>query len=199
MITQPKLTDIRYWVFDMDGTLTQPVHDFPSIKRALEIPQEADILAHLAALPKEEATAKHAWLIDHERVLAENAKPALGAVELVNKLKQQNYRLAILTRNDRELAHITLKAIGLDDCFESDYILGRDEAPPKPSPEGLLKIAEKWQVKPQQTLIIGDYLHDVACGKNANTHTLLVNQTDNLWPELVDWYYPNCQLLLTDL
>lgn len=33
----------RHWVFDMDGTLTVAVHDFAAIRRALEIPAEADI------------------------------------------------------------------------------------------------------------------------------------------------------------
>ena len=66
----------RHWVFDMDGTLTVAVHDFEAIKRALEIPPEHDILHHLAALPAAEAAAKHAWLLEHERELAEAAQRA---------------------------------------------------------------------------------------------------------------------------
>ena len=51
----PTLQSCRHWVFDMDGTLTVAVHDFPAIKRALGIPQDDDILHHLAALPADEA------------------------------------------------------------------------------------------------------------------------------------------------
>ncbi|MFO6004417.1 hypothetical protein ACLBTR_28450, partial [Pseudomonas aeruginosa] len=29
-----RLADIRHWVFDMDGTLTRAVHDFPAICRS---------------------------------------------------------------------------------------------------------------------------------------------------------------------
>ena len=47
----PALADLRHWVFDLDGTLTVPVHDFALIRRALDIPADADILGHLAALP----------------------------------------------------------------------------------------------------------------------------------------------------
>ena len=43
------ITEVRHWVFDMDGTLTIAVHDFAAIRRALEIPEEDDILHHLAA------------------------------------------------------------------------------------------------------------------------------------------------------
>lgn len=72
------LVDIRHWVFDMDGTLTIAVHDFAAIRVALAIPAEDDILTHLAALPAEEAAAKHAWLLEHERDLALGSRPAPG-------------------------------------------------------------------------------------------------------------------------
>ncbi|HEY8331398.1 MAG TPA: HAD family hydrolase, partial [Pseudomonas sp.] len=65
------LPQLRHWVFDMDGTLTVAVHDFAAIRRALEIPPQDDILAHLAALPAELAAAKHAWLLAHEQTLAQ--------------------------------------------------------------------------------------------------------------------------------
>ncbi|MCD7082313.1 HAD family hydrolase, partial [Pseudomonas sp. MAFF 311095] len=80
------LADVRHWVFDMDGTLTVAVHDFAAIRVALEIPPEEDILTHLAALPAEVAAAKHAWLLEHERELAQGSVAAEGAVELVREL-----------------------------------------------------------------------------------------------------------------
>ena len=141
-----KLSAARHWVFDMDGTLTLAVHDFEAIKRVLDIPLEHDILHHLAALPEDEAAAKHAWLLEHERELALNARPAAGAIELVRALQSRDCRLGILTRNAHELALLTLQAIGLGDCFATADILGRDEAPPKPHPGGLLQLAERWQV-----------------------------------------------------
>lgn len=136
------LQQVRHWVFDMDGTLTLAVHDFLAIKRALDIPLQDDILSHLAALPSDVSAAKHAWLLEHERELALASQPAPGAVALVRELAARGYRLGILTRNARELAHVTLEAIGLADCFAVDDVLGRDEAPPKPDPGGLLKLAQ---------------------------------------------------------
>lgn len=189
------LSQVRHWVFDMDGTLTLAVHDFPAIKRALEIPLEDDILSHLAALPSEVSAAKHAWLLEHERELALASQPAPGAVELVRELAGRGYRLGILTRNARELAHVTLKAIGLADCFAVDDVLGRDEAPPKPDPGGLLKLAGAWEVQPSQMVMVGDYRFDLDCGRAAGTHTVLVNLPENPWPELTDWYALDCVAL----
>lgn len=189
------LSQVRHWVFDMDGTLTLAVHDFPAIKRALEIPLEDDILSHLAALPSEVSAAKHAWLLEHERELALASQPAPGAIELVRELAGRGYRLGILTRNARELAHVTLEAIGLADCFAVEDVLGRDEAPPKPDPGGLLKLARAWDVQPSQMVMVGDYRFDLDCGRAAGTHTVLVNLPENPWPELTDWYAVDCVAL----
>lgn len=189
------LAAIRHWVFDMDGTLTVAVHDFAAIREALGIPAQDDILTHLAALPAEEAAAKHAWLLEHERDLAIASKPAPGAVELVRELAGRGYRLGILTRNARELAHVTLEAIGVADCFPVESILGRDEAPPKPHPDGLLKLAEAWAVEPAKMVMVGDYRFDLDCGRAAGTRTVLVNLPDNPWPELVDWHVADCRAL----
>jgi len=189
------LADIRNWVFDMDGTLTVAVHDFAAIREALEIPPADDILTHLAALPAAEAEAKHAWLLEHERDLAVASTAATGAVELVRELAGRGCRLGILTRNARELAHVTLEAIGLADCFAVEHILGRDEAAPKPNPDGLLKIASSWGVAPSELVMVGDYRFDLDCGRAAGARTVLVNLPDNPWPELVDWHAADCRAL----
>ncbi|MEC4560928.1 HAD family hydrolase [Pseudomonas inefficax] len=186
---------LRNWVFDMDGTLTVAVHDFAAIRVALDIPAEHDILTHLAALPADEAAAKHAWLLEHERDLAIASTAAAGAVELVRELAERGCRLGILTRNARELAHVTLEAIGLADCFPVEHILGRDEAAPKPSPDGLLKIANAWGVPPGELVMVGDYRFDLDCGRAAGARTVLVNLPDNPWPELVDWHAADCRAL----
>ena len=189
------LGEVRNWVFDMDGTLTVAVHDFAAIREALEIPPEDDILTHLAALPAAEAAAKHAWLLEHERDLAIASRAAPGAVALVRELAARGCTLGILTRNARELAHVTLQAIGLADCFAVEHVLGRDDAPPKPHPGGLLQLAHAWGVAPAEMVMVGDYRFDLDCGRAAGTRTVLVNLPDNPWPELVDWHAADCRAL----
>ncbi|WP_312237676.1 HAD family hydrolase [Stenotrophomonas sp.] len=192
------LSAMRHWVFDMDGTLTVAVHDFQQIKRALAIPLEEDILAHLAALPTEQADAKHAWLLAHERDLAEGARAAPGAVALVRALHAAGCRLGILTRNARELAQVTLQAIGLADVFDEADIVGRDEATPKPSPAGLQYFVQRWQIDPQQVVMVGDHRFDLECGRAAGTRTLLVNAPHNSWPGLACWHRADCGDVLAE-
>lgn len=194
-----RLQHARHWVFDMDGTLTLAVHDFEAIKRALDIPASDDILHHLAALPADEAAAKHAWLLEHERELALAAQPAPGALALVRELQQRDCRLGILTRNAHELALLTLQAIGLGDCFATADVVGRDEAPPKPHPGGLLHLAEQWRVAPQQLVMVGDYRFDLDCARAAGAFGVLVNLPENPWPELTDHFAVDCHALLNHL
>ncbi|MEK1904594.1 MAG: HAD family hydrolase [Pseudomonas sp.] len=193
------LLSARHWVFDMDGTLTIAVHDFAAIKRALGIPQDHDILHHLAALPEAEAQAKHAWLLEHERELAIASVAAPGAVELVRALHARGIRLGILTRNAHELALLTLAAIGLGDCFASADVIGRDEAIPKPDPDGLLQLAARWGVAPGELVMVGDYRFDLDCARAAGAFSVLVNLADNPWPELTDAFAVDCHALLATL
>ncbi|MEN4939575.1 MULTISPECIES: HAD family hydrolase [unclassified Stenotrophomonas] len=196
MVEVSGLPAIRHWVFDMDGTLTVAVHDFQRIKRDLAIPPDDDILTHLAALPAEEAAAKHAWLLAHERALAGAAQPAPGAVALIRALHAAGCRLGILTRNARELAEVTLQAIGVGDVFAREDIIGRDEAEPKPSPAGLRYFVERWQVDPAQVVMVGDYRFDLECGRAAGTRTVLVNTPDNPWPGMACWHLADCGQVL---
>lgn len=156
---------LRHWVFDLDGTLTRAVHDFAAIRSALEIEPNADILQHLASLPQAVAAQKHAWLLEHERQLAQQAQPAQGAVELLNYLHEQGAQLAILTRNARELALLSLKVLGVAQYFAAPCIIGRDEAAPKPDPQGLQHLAAHWQVTPKQLVLVGDFHFDLACAR----------------------------------
>ena len=192
------LADAWHWVFDMDGTLTIAVHDFPAIKRALDIPPDDDILHHLAALPADEAAGKRAWLLEHERELAYAATAAAGARELLHALRERGCRLGVLTRNAHELALVTLQAVGMGDYFASDDILGRDEAPPKPDPGGLLHLADRWSVAPSELVMVGDYRFDLECAKAAGARSVLVNLPENLWPELTDLHARDC-LQLRDM
>ncbi|WP_369942966.1 HAD family hydrolase [Xanthomonas medicagonis] len=189
------LRGVRHWVFDMDGTLTCAVHDFALIRRALGIPEQADILEHLAALPVEQAAAKHAWLFEHERALALQAVAAPGAVALLRALRGAGCTLGVLTRNAQELARVTLREIGVEHLFEDASILGRDEAPPKPHPGGLQQLAARWGVASRSLVMLGDHEYDLQCGRHAGATTVLLH-ADNPWPALADLHFADCAALL---
>ena len=189
------LARIEHWIFDMDGTLTIAAHDFVAIKRALDIAAHEDILDHLAALPSAQQQAKRAWLFEHEAGLARASRQAPGAVPLLRALHARSCRLGILTRNDHALAKLTLDAIGVGDLFDDDHIIGRDEADPKPSPAGIHRHLDRWQLGPAQAVMVGDHRMDLAAGRAAGTHTVLVNTLGDPWPGMADWRFADCAAL----
>jgi HAD superfamily hydrolase (TIGR01509 family) len=178
----------KHWIFDLDGTLTIAVHDFKSIKEALGVPAEADILSHLDSLPAEESAQRHKKLDNIERVLSEQAVAASGARELLSLLIQDNCKIGILTRNTHEVARLTLKYAGLGEYFtEPAFIIGRRDAAPKPDPEGALQLASLWGATPGEIIVTGDYLYDLLCGKNLGSATVHVDPTGEFrWSEFAD-------------
>jgi HAD superfamily hydrolase (TIGR01549 family) len=148
---------------------------------------DLDILHFLASLPSAEAAARHARLIEIEYELADKTAAAPGAGRLLDQLLRRDARVGILTRNTREIALHTLGLIGLKGYFTSDDILGRDEAAPKPHPEGIEKLLATWGNVPDETVMVGDYLFDLQVGRAAGTATIHVDRSRAFrWPELAD-------------
>jgi HAD superfamily hydrolase (TIGR01509 family) len=176
-----------HWIFDLDGTLTLPVHDFAFIRRELGVPDGNDILVYLASLSADTVAPLHARLDEIEHELAERATAAPGAHELVERLSRSGVRLGILTRNSREIAMTTLAAIGCREYFRDEEIIGRGEALPKPDPDGILKLAERWGTSPQRSVMVGDYLFDLQAGRAAGAATVHVARPDGqVWPDCTD-------------
>jgi len=177
----------RHWVFDLDGTLTRPVHDFALIRASLEVPDGADILAHLASLSAEEARPFNDRLDGIERELITRTDAAPGAHDLVEYLAGRGCSLGILTRNSREIALLTLEHIGLAPYFPAEGVLGRDEALPKPDPDGIRRLARFWGVAAGALVMVGDYLYDLQAGQAAGAATIHIHgPLVRRWPEWTD-------------
>jgi HAD superfamily hydrolase (TIGR01509 family) len=177
----------QFWIFDLDGTLTVPVHDFEYIRRELEIPANADILGHLDSLPVLEASKRHSRLQEMELELARTALPSPGAVETLEILYQLGAQVGIVTRNDKNIALLTLETIGIGHYFVSKNVLGRSEAPPKPDPAGIQHLLSGWGADPTEAVMVGDYLFDLQAGRSAGTTTVHVGRPDGqFWPEFTD-------------
>ncbi|MCP3871159.1 MAG: HAD family hydrolase [Gammaproteobacteria bacterium] len=177
----------RYWIFDMDGTLTVAQHDFDAIRAELDLPLNEPILEALDRLPAIQADARMRQLDAIELDLAASARAQEGAGELLEQLCRQAFHLGILTRNARGSAMKTLASCGLDKFFSDEDVISRGCVRPKPDPDGIHRLLNRWQGHPDQTVMIGDFLFDVQCGRNAGTTTVYFDpQGDNLWNEYAD-------------
>ncbi len=164
-----------HWIFDLDGTLTVAIHDFDAIRTELGLPQGQFILEALAARPEGERRRLLTQLDGIELRLARSAVPQPGAEALLGALAARGARLGILTRNSRRNAFETLHAAGLQRYFADDCVLGREQAPPKPSPAGAQRLLEGWKAAAGSAVMVGDYEFDLVCGRAAGATTVYLD------------------------
>jgi HAD superfamily hydrolase (TIGR01549 family) len=176
------------WIFDMDGTLTIANHDFEAIRVALDIPKDRPILEALAELPPAEAKPRWEKLYQIEWEIAQTTQAQPGAGELLERLRSlHDNRIGILTRNSKSIAQATLAACGLLEFFEPEAILSRDCCAPKPQPDGILQILQRWEATPDRGVMVGDYVFDLLAGRNAGTATVHLDVTGSFeWLEHTD-------------
>ena len=193
--------DIKYWIFDMDGTLTNSAHDFVHIRAELGLDSSEPILEALHAMPSEEASPLWRKLDELELFYADQATIKSGAHELLDFLRATGAEMAILTRNTMPVVHHTLDACGIADYFTEPLIFDRDRCQPKPSPDGILRLLEMWQVGPQQAVMVGDFLYDLQAGSAAGVTTVHVDNSDgdDSWPEYTDIRVESLQHLMAHL
>lgn len=177
----------QHWIFDLDGTLTVPAHDFTAMRRELGFPLDCDILGHLAALPPEQERAKRLQLNQIEDEVARRSQLADGADELLKTLSEQGVSMGILTRNSRDNALITLNAIGLLDYFDHVCVLGREETLPKPDPQGIHYLLDHWGTTSENAVMVGDYLYDMLTARAAGVGSVHLDTGGEFaWPEHTD-------------
>lgn len=179
-------TNKHYWIFDLDGTLTQPVHDFVHIRNELGIPQGEDILATINGYEARRRCEALQRLDELEGYYASLAKQAPGAIELVGMLHEKGCKLGILTRNAKPFARVSLDSIGVGEFFDTQHILGRDEALPKPSPDGINFLLNQWKGNAHQAVMVGDYHFDLLAGRSASVMTVHVDDSARQWPDDTD-------------
>ena len=157
----------RHWVFDLDATLTTPTQDFDVLRRDLGMPAAAPVLEWIAAQESHRATQLleqvHRW----ERRHAERARAAPHALALLGHLRDLGHRLGIVTRNSQPLAMVTLQACGLSEFFESEEVIGREDAAAKPSPAGIERLLTRWAARPEDAVMVGDYRFDLEAARAA--------------------------------
>jgi HAD superfamily hydrolase (TIGR01509 family) len=181
------LKDRDCWIFDLDGTLTVDLHDFEAIQRELGLKEDARLLEHLASLPPDEAAPLRRKLEAWELDVAQRSEARPHARELVLALRGRGASVAILTRNSRHHATVTLESAGLSDLFPRELVITRDDGPAKPDPYGILHLMERVAASPTRSLIVGDYLFDLEAGRRAGVATVHLDPTGaHRWPDHAD-------------
>ena len=177
----------RAVIFDLDGTLTEPVLDFDAIRAEIGLPERVPILEHLEGLTIAERARAEKIMLRHERAAIAQATLADGCADLLGHLRGLEIPIAILTRNVREVVETFARMF----TFQFQAVYTREDGPPKPSPAGALSLCREMGVAPAQTLAVGDYKYDVMAGRDAGCRTALVSPATLAPHELVEWGSPD--------
>ena len=175
----------RAVIFDLDGTLTEPLLDFDAMRAEIGLAPGLPILEQLDAGDAALRARAEGVLRRHERAAIARATLAEGCLELLAHLAALGIPSAILTRNVREVVETFQDKFSLR--FAAAYT--REDGPPKPSPAGALALCAAMGAAPADTLAVGDYKFDILAGRRAGCVTALVARTPPA--DLADWGPPD--------
>ncbi len=163
-------------IFDLDGTITKPIIDFPALKSELGLNPDQFILEYMDSLQGEKLTEANRILEKHELKAAYSAKPNDYFPQIWDFIKNKKMKTALLTRNSRKAVEITLEKLGVS----FDAIITREDALPKPSPQPVLLISKRLEIGLKDIILVGDFKFDILCGKNAGVTTVLLTNGKEL-------------------
>jgi phosphoglycolate phosphatase len=129
-------------------------------------------------LTPEQSQAMHARALavferEYHAVNGEFAELFPGVIEGLEAFKAKGLRMAVVTNKPCQFAFPLLDAKGLTPYFE--LVLGGDSLPQrKPDPAPLLHVAEKFGLRPEEVLAIGDSSNDAQAARAAGMPVFLV-------------------------
>ncbi|MBM4421824.1 MAG: HAD family hydrolase [Chloroflexi bacterium] len=116
----------------------------------------------LNATEAERAVAA-AWFMPDAMALA---KPLTDIPMLFRELKRASVKIAIATTDDREPTDAMIGGFGLREFVDAS-VCADDGLPVKPAPDMIISICNRLGVPPEQTVMVGDSIHDMRMGRAA--------------------------------
>ena len=113
-----------------------------------------------------------------------------GALEIINYLKSNDYKIAIATSSPRHKLDMQLKIHSLQNIFDA-IICADDVERSKPDPDIFLKAAKKLNKRPEQCIVIEDSPSGIIAAYSAQM--LPFHVEDLLAPTYEIIKYSNCQ------
>ena len=162
---------IKTVIFDLDGTITEPFFDFDLIREEMGLSKDSGpILEAMEKMAPDQRHRVEGILKSYEdRAVSESALNE-GARKTLDALRSRGINIGILTRNKR----CNAVAIAQKHNLQFDAIVDREDGPVKPDAFGVLKLCKQFDIPPEQSLVVGDYLFDILSAKAAGAIAVLL-------------------------
>lgn len=182
---------IQHICFDLDGTLTDSINTiFQATVKTLEhlnIPNNLSIAEFRKIIGyhfQDMFDSLNIPVADFEEYitiyksyysqLMDLSSVFPSVAETLKSLKDMEIKISLCTTKVQDQADKVVKSFQIDEFFS--LVLGRREnIANKPSAEPLLFICNELNVKPENTLMVGDTELDIRCGKSAGAKTCAVS------------------------
>ncbi|MGD0460981.1 MAG: HAD family hydrolase [Tepidisphaeraceae bacterium] len=160
----------RAVLFDMDGTLTEPMLDFPRIKAEMGI-GPGPILESLAQLDESRRPLAEAVLLRHEKTAAEQSRLNDGCHDLLAWLRSRKIAMALITRNSR----ISAATVTARHALNFGALITREDGPFKPNPFSLALACRRLGVSHEEAWMVGDGQYDVEAALAAQIRAVWIS------------------------
>lgn len=158
-------------IFDLDGTITQPFFDFDAIRKEMGLkPDAGPILELMEKMTPRKRAEVEKILHYHEQKAVAESKLNPGAKKTLNALRKKGIPIGILTRNKRSNVAAVAKKHGL----KFDAVVDREDGPVKPDAFGVKHLCKKFNIRPKEAIVVGDYLFDLLCARAAGAIPVLL-------------------------
>lgn len=121
-----------------------------------------------------------------------------GILELLQELKNQEYKIGLVTSRLMETTKLGLKKYDLEKYFDA-IITFEDTDKHKPDPEPVLIALQRLDSRPEETIMVGDSMFDIFCARNAGVKTALVgwalavSDEEKIGPDAPDYMIENAE------
>lgn len=189
------MSKIEAILFDMDGVIIESTLDVADIKRAVFGDADIFIIEGINNLPEKERVKAWGVVEKMEIDAAMTAKIYPEAGRLFDWMDERDLKRGIITRNCRASVDVIKQRIGRD----LGVIIAREDAEPKPAPDGVLLAIEKLGVNNENTLMVGDFSFDIEAGKAAGCRTVFLRTRKFAGLEVDTDFEVSCLLEIIDI
>jgi HAD superfamily hydrolase (TIGR01549 family) len=169
-------------LFDMDGTITEPMLNFAQIRAEMRV-GDRPLLEAMDAMDAQARAVADEILHRHEDHAARNSTLNPGCQELFQWLVERKIPTGLVTRNSRRNAQIVLDRHSL----RLGALVCREDSPYKPNPAPLHLACRRLGVGSADTWMIGDGQYDVEAGSAANMRTVWISHGKPRWFTTEPW------------
>lgn len=170
---------IKGIIFDMDGTLIRLPINYEKIFKKLKILFDTNdefkplIPSIISKSNDDSVLLQNAFdiICEEETVASKDFEVIDGTIDILNYLRNKNFKLCLVTMQCHNAAKFALDKIQISKFFSS--IITRDDANQRS--DQIKKSLQTLELNPENVLMVGDRIHDVHSAKQVGCQAILFN------------------------